>query len=208
MNKISVGIIDDHHAVAQGVSFELKKGDDHDVLFVVTEKDKILEALQMQTPDVLIMDVVMPGSMSADMFKEVLKTFPGIKILAYTALNSPAMIELLLKSGVMGYAGKSQPLQDLKEAIKTIFEGSIYLPEEYEFIRKKITSRSTAPELSKREIEILMLIAQEKTTFEIAEQLFITVSTVETHRKNLFQKLNVTNLAGLIKAGINLGYIQ
>ena len=208
MHNITVGIIDDHNAVAQGVSLELKERGKCTVIFIVTEKTKILDALAEQMPDVLIMDVVMPGTLSIDSFKEVLKVFPQQKIVAYTALNSPMLVELLFKAGVKGYVNKNQSLDDLLRSVLTVHDGALYLPEDYEFIRHKLNETNSSAELSKREIEILTLIAQEKKTSEIADLLFISVSTVESHRKNLFEKLQVTNLAGLIKAGISLGYLH
>ncbi|WP_317898128.1 response regulator transcription factor [Aurantibacillus circumpalustris] len=208
MHNIKVGIIDDHEAVAQGVSLELKKGGKYIVLFIVTEKQKIIETLTEQSPDVLIMDVVMPGTLSVNSFKDVLKIFPQQKIIAYTALNSPMLVELLFKAGVKGYVNKNQTLRDLEKAVLTVYEEALYLPDEYDFIRQKLNASTNSNELSKREIEILILIALEKKTSEIAAELFISVSTVESHRKNLFEKLNVTNLAGLIKAGVSLGYIH
>ena len=207
MTKIKVGIVDDHQAIARGVSSELNATGDYEVLFIVSEKTKITEALALHLPDVLLMDVVMPGSSGIDTFKEVLAAFPSLKIIAYTALNSPMMIELLLRTGVKGYVCKNQDLSDLKIAIPDVYYERMSLPEEYKFILRKIKNQEGPEELSKREIEILILIAAEKKTSEIAESLHISVNTVETHRRHLFEKLQVSNLAGLIKAGFDLGYL-
>ncbi len=208
MTKIKVGIVDDHQAIARGVSSELNATGDYEVLFIVSEKTKITEALALHLPDVLLMDVVMPGSSGIDTFKEVLAAFPSLKIIAYTALNSPMMIELLLRTGVKGFVCKNQDLSDLKTAIPDVYYERMSLPEEYKFILRKIKNQEGPEELSKREIEILILIAAEKKTSEIAESLHISVNTVETHRRHLFEKLQVSNLAGLIKAGFDLGYLK
>lgn len=208
MSKIKIGIVDDHQAIAGGISAELGGKAGYEVLFIVSDKDEIIDALRKTMPDVLIMDVVMPGSKGIETFKTVLASFPLLKIVAYTALNSPLIIEQLLKSGVRGYVGKAQPLHDLKEAVADVFYDRISLPDDYNFIRKKLKTGDGPEELSKREIEILMLIAAEKKTQEIADVLQISVNTVETHRKHLFEKLKVVNLAGLIKAGFDLGYLK
>lgn len=118
------------------------------------------------------------------------------------------MVEQLLHAGVKGYVGKSQPLGELTDAITQVHYERIYVPEDYQFILKKMKVGETPETLSKREIEILSLIASEKKTSEIAGALGISVNTVETHRRHLFDKLNVSNLAGLIKAGFDLGYIK
>ena len=208
MNKIKVGIVDDHQVIAQGISSEIIKGGDFEVLFIVSEKTKVVDALLTQLPDVLIMDVVMPGSISIETFKEVLTIHPHLKIIAYTTLNSPMIIELLLRTGVKGYVSKNQPLNELLEALSDVYYERTYLPEDYKFILKKIKNQGGPEELSKREIEILVLISEQKKTPEIAALLQISVNTVETHRKHLFDKLEVSNLAGLIKAGFDLGYLK
>jgi DNA-binding NarL/FixJ family response regulator len=208
MSKTKIGIIDDHQAIGQGLASELQKTGEFEVLFTVSEKEQILVTLTTQQPDVLLMDVVMPGTLGIETFKEVLATFPGSKIIAYTALNSPVMIELLLRTGVMGYVSKQHDFNNLREAISDVMYDRIYLPEDYRFILKKIKNKEGPEELSKREIEILTLIAEEKKTNDIAELLGISVNTVETHRRHLFDKLNVSNLAGLIKTGFDLGYLK
>lgn len=208
MTKISVGIIDDHQAIAAGISSELLASGKFEVLFTVLENSKIIETLQNQQPDVLLMDIVMPGSTGTDSFKEVLRLFPLQKIIAYTALNSPVMIELLLKTGVKGYVNKNQDLTAIKNAIEEVFYERLYLPSEYDFIRKKLKYSPVPEEISKRELEILTLIAQEKKTSDIADLLSISVNTVETHRKHLFEKFQVSNLAGLIKVGFERGYLH
>lgn len=207
MSRIRTGIIDDHQAIASGLHTGLSEAG-HDVLFTVSKKEELMQALAAQLPDVLLMDVVMPGSMGIELFKEVLHSYPSLKLIAYTALNSPMMVEQLLRAGVKGYVGKSQPLEELIDAIARVYYERIYVPEDYQFILKKMKSGEAPETLSKREIEILSLIASEKKTAEIAKALGISVNTVETHRKHLFDKLDVSNLAGLIKAGFDLGYIK
>jgi DNA-binding NarL/FixJ family response regulator len=207
MNTIKIGLVDDHHAIALGVSSELSKTNGYEVLFVVSERNDIQHALSIHSPDILIMDVVMPGTISIDHFKDVLSNYQHQKIIAYTALNSPVIIELLFRVGVKGYVNKNQPLNDLVTAIQQVQNNKLYLPEEYSYLLKKIKSNEVPEQLSEREIEILRLITKEKKTPEIAELLHISVNTVETHRKHLFDKLHVSNLAGLIKAGFEMGYI-
>jgi DNA-binding NarL/FixJ family response regulator len=208
MNKISIGIVDDHPAIGRGIAAELKAIGHYDILFTLSDKNLILENLRKNLPDVFIMDVVMPGSSGIDTFKEALQVFPEVKILAYTGLNSPLLVELLMKSGVKGYVNKEDSIDELNHAIMSVYKDKIYLPANYHYLLKKYHSSNTSAELSKREIEILVLIVDGKKTSDIAEALFISVNTVETHRKNIFQKLNVTNIAELIKEAINLGYAK
>ncbi len=208
MTKVSVGLVDDHQIITAGISGSLSASGQFEVLFTVHDNSGILDALAKAEPDVLLMDVVMPGSIGVDNFKEVLKHYPHQKILAFTALNSPAIIEMLFKQGVKGYVNKNQSLDELKTALFDVFYGRLHLPKDYEFIRRKLNNGKELEELSKREIEILQLIVKEKKTSDIANLLQISVNTVETHRKHLFEKLGVTNLAGLVKVGFERGYLQ
>ncbi len=208
MTQISLGIIDDHPAIASGLAAELQATGLYSVLFNITEKDLLLSQLNRGFPDVLLMDIVMPGANGIEVFKAVLKVYPAIKILAYSGLSSPLLIDLLIKSGVKGYVNKASKIEELKFALSAVVQGKIYLPEPYRYLLKKDMREEANDEISSRELEVLKLISEGKKTHEIAEQLFISVNTVESHRKHLFQKLNVTNIAALIMEAINMGYVK
>lgn len=208
MNKLSIGIMDDHTIIGHGLCTELQKNSDYHVIFVTFDEEKLFSLLAEQVPDILILDVVTTNSVGINTFKKVLENYPQAKIIAYTSLSSAILVDMLLRCGVLGFVNKKMPFSELQKAIETVKENTIYLPQEYDTIKKNLKKERTVFELSKRETEILKLIASGKKTSEIAEILFISESTVETHRSNLFRKLNATNLATLISIATELGYLS
>ena len=141
------------------------------------------------------------------MYEYVCKNYPGLKVLAFTTLSSPVLVENLISMGVKGYVNKSQPESDLIAAIKTVAAGHFYLPPDYDFLLKNPGALDSIT-LSEREIQILQLVAREFTTNDVAQQLGISVNTVENHRKRIFTKLQVKNVAGMVREAVKLGYIN
>lgn len=200
--------MDDHTIVGQGLSLEFQKKPAYHVIFVASDEPELFSMLTQEVPDVLILDVVTDSSVGIDTFKKVLGKYPQAKIIAYTSLTSIVLVDMLLRCGVLGFVNKKMPFSELEKAIETVKENTIYLPEEYGTVKRSLKKERTVFELSKRETEVLQLLAAGKKTLEIAELLFISESTVETHRSNLFRKLNATNLATLIKIATELGYLS
>ncbi len=209
MKTLKIAIADDHPVVSKGVSFLIKKDPSWELMFVAQSKEQLLEQLKNHLADILILDVVMPDVSSTDLFSEILQAYPNLKIIAYTSLNSPILIKMLFKEGVKGYVNKNDPLEELTDAILAISnDDGIYIPEQYKHLIAKKYDSDTDPGISKREREVLLLIAQQLTTTEIAEKLFISANTVESHRKKLFEKFQVSNMGGLITEAIRQGYIH
>lgn len=207
MNKVSIGIMDDHTIIGQGLAYELIKNYDYHVIFTALDEKELFSMLALEVPDILILDVVTDNSVGIDTFKKVLEKYPEMKIIAYTSLTSIALVDMLLRCGVLGFVNKKMPISEVIKAIESVKENSIYLPAGYEKVKRSLKKERIVFELSKREIEVLKLIAQGKKTLEIADLLFISESTVETHRSNLFRKLNANNLATLIKIATEMGYL-
>jgi DNA-binding NarL/FixJ family response regulator len=204
--RIRIGIFDDHPVILNGLSTEIS-AQGYDIVFCTGNVHELFEHLTTHPPDVLILDVVAPNVTGIELFEKVAKTNPSIQIIAYTSLGSVLLIDNLLKAGIKGYVNKNEPLTNLLQAINQVAQGEICLPPEYRFLLKD--SQASPPlTLSTREIEILKLITQEYSSKEIAEMLFISVNTVENHRKNIFAKLQVKNLAGLIVAATANGYLS
>lgn len=208
MNNIKIGILDDHPIVASGLSdFFARKKKQFSVAFTAYNRAEVLIELEKRPVDVLIVDIVMPDVNGLDLFTEVLKQHKGIKIIAYSTLKSTVLVENLLSIGVRGYVNKNQELEELVTAIKDVHYDLISVPAKYKFL----TSRFHEPEkklLTKREIEILKLIAAEETTQEIATKLGVSPKTVENQKLSLFKKLEVKNSVGLVLTATKLGYIS
>ena len=161
------------------------------------------------------MDINMPEMDGIEATKLVKTKHPLLKILMLTMFSSRDYIEKLLRAGADGYILKNTGKAELQEAIETLMNGESYFSKEVTerimegLQKKKNMEKSTyLVELTEREIDVLKLIVQEFTTAEIAEKLFISTHTVETHRKNLISKLNVRNIAGLVKYAMQNGLVE
>jgi DNA-binding NarL/FixJ family response regulator len=163
-------------------------------------------------PDLILMDVNMAGMDGIEATKQVRKNYPAVKVLMLTMFNTRDYIEKVLKAGAQGYILKNTGKEELNHAIEKVMNGESYFSKEVtERIMEGLQGKKTSAydpmmvELTEREKDVLKLIAKELTTQEIADQLFISFNTVETHRKNLISKLNVRNIAGLVKYAVQQG---
>jgi DNA-binding NarL/FixJ family response regulator len=208
MNQIQLGLFDDHPIIADGIaSYIAKFPQEISIAFIAHTKEEVFTNLNVQFPNVLVLDVVAPDVNGLDLFTDILKINPAAKLIAYTSLKSVILVENLLSIGVKGYVSKTQSTNDLLTAIKDVNNGLIYVPQKYTFLTSKYrASENTA--LTKREFEILLFISKELTTQEIADQLLVSPKTIENHKINIFKKLEVKNAAGLILAATRLGYIS
>lgn len=204
--KYRIAIADDHPIICKGIT-TLLMGTPHEVSFTAMSKTDLLQSLQIHPTDLLILDVVMPEVSATELFAEITTSYPSIAIIAYTSLNSPILIKMLFRDGAKAYVNKSDPMNEILDAIDAIRNGQIYISEQYRHLMEK-KSDPYEVSISKRELEVLQLIAEQMTTAEIAKQLFISPNTVESHRKKLLEKFQVDNIAGLIREAIRRGYLQ
>lgn len=210
MKKLKVLIADDHKMFRQGVMNILN--DTGEVEVTEAESgDELMEKLKTQKPDVILMDINMPGINGIEATKLVKKKYPAIKVMAVSTSDEENYIIEMLKAGAMGYVLKSTGVDELLEAIKVVSRGDSYFCKEasnvilfqLDKIKKGRTQKQeTDVPLTDREIEVLKLIAEGLTNKEIGERLFISTRTVDTHRRNLHQKLNIKNAAGLVNYAI------
>ncbi len=208
---IKVAITDDHLIVLEGIKNLLKS--DKQIQFTQTFstlKD-LYENLNAET-EVLLLDINLPDGNGIDACKKMIEKFPYLKVIALTNFEESTFIKQMIRNGAMGYLLKNTDKNELSKAIQTIHSGQRYLPENIkDFLLNDSFGQQTTnqfiPKLTSREREIVQLISQEFTTDEIAEKLFISVKTVESHKNNLFQKLGVKNSAGVVRAAFENGFI-
>lgn len=212
--KIKISIVDDHPMVISGLSNMLKPFAHFEVVKGYLSGQEMLDDLVANEPDVILMDIMIPDVQGPELAKTVNKLYPEIKILAVTSINTPGQMRQMMKNGCSGFLLKNTDQQVLVEAIETIYNGGEYiegkLKEQFfqnmlRFKEKNESNNGVLPTLTRREKEILRLIIQEHTNQQIADKLFISLRTVENHRFNLQQKLNVNNMIGLVKVGIQMG---
>jgi len=209
---IRVGIADDHLLVINGLETVLKPIKHIRILFQVADGEQLLTALKTNIPDVLLLDIQMPGASGLELCDIIKKIYPSVQILALTNHNELYYIKQMLRSGATGYLLKNTDQQTLVKAIETVNSGEKYIDEQlkellFEEMIGARRNKGAGTSLTRRETEILELIAKEFSSQEIADKLFISLRTVETHRFNLTQKLQVKNSAGLIKEAYKRGLV-
>jgi len=213
VSAFQIAIVDDHMMVIEGLKSMLDETGLVNVIFTATSAERFEEKLPELSIDVLLLDINLPGKSGLELCGELSKSHPDLPIIALSNFSETAFIKNMMRSGAKGYLLKNTKKEELIEAVKTVSAGDVYLPDA---IRKQLLDDSIGthipsgfvPKLSRREKEVLELIAEELTSSEIADRLYISLKTVESHRKNLHQKLNVRNSAGLIKTAIQKGLIK
>lgn len=202
---IKVFLVDDHQMVIDGISLLLQNDAEIECVGSARNGVDAIEQLRTLKADVVLLDINMPEMNGIESCKKLLAQQPDLHIIALSMLSEISPIKMMLKQGAKGYLLKNAGKEELLTAIKTVYDGERYFSAEVNTIimdnlagaRKR--KQSPFPRLSRREKEILQLIIEERTTQEIAEQLFISVGTVETHRRNMMNKLGVRNTAGLVR---------
>jgi len=206
---IKVFIIDDHPMVVAGLNSLLGRLENIEVCGAVSNAFEAIPFLKNNTIDVILLDINLPDISGIDLCKKIHKEFPEIKIVGISTFSERSYISRMIENGASGYLIKSASAEEIAEAIDTVLKGKIYLSVSMEHIAKplSIVPSDNLPALTKREKEILLLISEGMTNNQIAEKLFISTLTVDSHRKNLLTKLNVNNTASLIKLAVQNGLI-
>jgi len=201
---IKIFIVDDHYMVIEGIHSLLQNETDVEWMGHATNAASCLAFLQQQKPDVILMDINLPDKSGIDLCKEVKASYPGIYILGLSTFNQQSFIEKMMANGAAGYVIKNATQQELMEAIHTVVKGKEYLSFDAAVALRKADNHNDIPVITRREKEVLLLIAEGMTNGEIAQQLFIGISTVDTHRKNLLAKLGAKNTASLVRIATQL----
>ena len=202
---IKVLIADDHSIIRDGIKSMLAGHEEIMVTGEVTNGQEALGFLATQVTDIVLMDISMPSSNGIGATKTITDQFPETKVIALSIHEQNEFIWQMIDAGARGYVLKDAERQELVTAILAVYDGKKYFSN---IILDKLTpGRKREGLLTEREKEILALIAQEFTNQQIADRLFLSVRTVDTHRRNLHQKLDIKNTAGLVKYAIQTGLV-
>lgn len=204
---IKLFIVDDHYMVIEGIHSLLQNETSIEWMGHATNAASCLAFLQMQTPDVILMDINLPDKSGIDLCKEVKEKYPAIAVLGLSTFNQQSFIEKMIASGASGYVLKNATQEELMEGIETVIQGKQFLSFDAALALRKTDSQNNMPVITRREKEVLELIADGMTNNEIAQQLFISSTTVDTHRKNLLAKFESKNIASLIKVAVQMHII-
>ncbi|MBT8191334.1 MAG: response regulator transcription factor [Saprospiraceae bacterium] len=215
MTKILIA--DDHAMFADGIASILEAEDSLEVVSRCLDGPTALNFLESNKVDIVLLDVNLPGMSGIDVCKEITEKHKSTKVLAISMFNEESFVTEILNNGAMGYILKNTGRDELLKAINTILGGQSYFSDDVTqtimkgLMRARTASKQTQkqlPKISKREKEVLQLIVKEFTTQEIANELFISLKTVESHRSNLLAKLNARNSAGLVRIAMENGLIE
>lgn len=201
--KITLAMVDDHQIVIDGLMSLLKGHDGFQLIFATTDPTTVMASLETKPVDILLTDVMMPSLPGNELAKKVKQRFPNIKILALSMSGQGDLVnEMISEADISGYVLKNIGKQELIKAIEKIATGGIYFGEEVVNELERTSERkkqNIEAHLTDREIEIIRLIEKEYNNKQIAEALFISERTVETHRKNIFRKTSTNTVIGLVK---------
>lgn len=205
---IKILIADDHKMFADGVESILSDEAHIEIIAKCYEGYKIFHELEKQQPDIILLDVNLPDMSGIQVCEKLKKEYPHIKVLALSMFNEESFITQMLDKGAAGYILKNTGKEELTKAIRLIQSGQSYFSQEVTqtimnglMQKNKATSKTgkAFPKISRREKQVLKLIIDEHTTQEIADKLFISLKTVESHRSSLLNKMNARNTAGLVR---------
>jgi DNA-binding NarL/FixJ family response regulator len=206
---IKVFIVEDHAMVIEGIRVMLQNEKDFAVTGTAGTAAECLNYFSQHTADVILMDINLPDMSGVELCKIIKSKYKQTMILALSTFNQGIYMNKIMENGASGYLLKNITKKELTDAITTVNSGGVYFSFEAGKIYKTtLEKNSHLPVLTKREREIAKLIAEGLTNPEISIRLFISVDTVDTHRKNLYTKLNIKNTASLIRYAIENGIVS
>ena len=216
MPKVKILVVDDHAIVREGVRMILAKESDLEVVGEAGDGQQALELTERVRPDVVIMDISMPGMGGIEATQTVRARHPEVQVLALTMHEDESYVFQLLRAGAAGYVLKRAAAQDLVQAVRASAKGEAFL---YPSVARKVVEdylrrvetgeeRARYDGLTTREKEILTLIAQGLSNQQIAEKLFISIKTVQTHRAHILEKLGLHDRTELVRYAIRKGLIE
>lgn len=197
---IKVYITDDHPIVLDGLRNLIESHEGMELKGLFTHAEETIQALKNELADVLLLDINLPDKSGIELSKEIKELYPSVRIIILSVHNERAVIGSVLKNKVNGYLLKNSVGDEIIEAIQQVMNGKTYLcSQTKEIYYNSDIGLEAVPAITRREKEVLSLIAQGYTTFQIADKLFVSSHTVESHRKNLMEKFNSNSMSLVIK---------
>jgi DNA-binding NarL/FixJ family response regulator len=210
---VRVLLADDHHLVRAGIRALLEKIDGVTVAGEAADGHEVLEFLDREQPDVLLLDISMPRLNGMETLARIAKEFPLVRVIVFSVHQNPEYLWQAIKAGAAGYLLKRASAAELSSAIKTVRQGRFYLSTELAPLARQLpllpaySRKQPLDQLTSRQREILQLMAEGETTKGIAMLLKISSKTVEYHRAQLMERLNIFDLPGLVRFAMRTGMI-
>jgi DNA-binding NarL/FixJ family response regulator len=208
-------LADDHTIVRRGIKKMIEEMADLTVIGEASDGQELLSLLKILDTDLVILDISMPNLRGIEATRELKRIFPGLKVLILTMYKDNELLRHAISSGADGYVLKEDSDKELYTAIEKVRQGKVYISPRFSGgltddrgETKRVIFKPALERLTKREMEVLKLIAEGKSSKEIANLLFISVRTVENHRASIMSKLDMKKTADLVKYAIHQGYIS
>jgi len=208
-HKISIAIVDDHPIVLQGFRSLLENNPLYEIAGCFTTGAAFMNFLQENTVDIVLLDITLPDGNGVHFCREIDELYPEIIIVALSNLNERSIISQMFSNGAKGYLLKNLSAKELLDALNTVLDGKTVMSLEVKEIMQQpdLNTLQPVPELTKREKQILQLLAEGRKSAAIAEELFISPLTVKTHRATLLHKFQVNNIVTLVNRARETGLI-
>jgi len=208
MEKIRVIIVDDHPMVLEGMKALLSNFNYITVVDIACNAFEAMKVLKATPVDIAIVDINLPDVNGIELTAKIKKEFPAVKVLAMSTFTERSYISQMIQNGASGYLVKSASKEEIEAAILSAKEGKLYLSIDNHTVDLNADTISDVPVVSRREKEVLQLIVDGLTNPQIAEKLFISLHTVDSHRKNLLTKFHVNNTASLIRIAVKRSLVN
>ncbi len=214
METIRVLLVDDHQLVRAGIRSLLEKISGVEIVGEVGDGKEAIRLVEEHKPDVVLTDIAMPGLNGLEVTRHLTKTFPTVRVVILSMYSDDEHVYLALRAGAAGYLLKGAAREELKLAIRAVAQGDMYLspalskPVIVEYTQRTNVGVSQIKGLTPRQTEVLQLIAKGKTTKQIALEFNISVKTVETHRMQLMDRLEIHDIPSLVRFAIRVGLVE
>lgn len=198
-DPIRLLIVDDHQMIIEGIQSLLEDQTTVKIVGTATNAKLCEQFFCTQTADIVFMDINLPDLSGIDLTALLIKKYPALHIIALSTFTQGTYVRKMIESGAKGYLLKNASKFEILKAIEVVHSGQKYIsPEAQEALNYELNLQNKLPIITKREKEVLILIIEGLSNSQIAEKLFVSIDTVDSHRKNLYSKLNVNNTAMLI----------
>lgn len=202
-NSTRILLADDHPLIREGIGNTLSKSDGLTLAGVATNGHEVAELVAELEPDVLLLDLQMPGPPSLEIIKTLHSEYPNTRVLVLSAYDDLVPVQALLRAGVRGYVLKDEAIAVLVQAIRTVEMGGIWFSQA---IASQLAKRNSAPEFTQRENDVLTILASGASNERIAQHLAVTERTVRFHLKNIYRKVGVHSRGEAIAWAVRAGY--
>jgi DNA-binding NarL/FixJ family response regulator len=200
---IQLFIVDDHQLIIEGIHSLLEGEKEIEWMGSARTPDDLMAFLKRSQPDIILLDVNLPQRSGLDLCLEIKRQYPGIQVIGLSTSDQPSVIKKMQENGASGYLLKDAGKQEIMTALREVSRGKTFVSFSVAEVLKKKLPNGQLPALTRREKEVLELIAEGLTNQEIAAKLFLTSGTIDSHRKNMLTKFNAKNTAALIKIAVS-----